>query len=300
MIETGGASIPTIVGAGLLGRIAYLRVDPNGEAGGNTDVQVSSSGAPLISTAWLGLGVALARSGNNQQAQGAGHAVWLIRPTLVDGCAQRFRGGVNNNSLYYAAAFRDAFTASGAALAGTPGEPVGTSYASVMQAWLRKHTDGEPCTARLFFGWANDNALAHPTLAQTPRVGLHGDGANGFRFGSVHCPDGLNVGQTALNAIDAGAVQPAELSNPGAAWFHVRVKLAPATPTAPGAVGCYLNGVLVAVYRTVANMPRAHQAGVSHWGSIEPLVLAGFDGAQQLGGWKMRRFEVWYDLDLSL
>lgn len=306
MIDVTGDAIPLLIGGGQLGRLSYSRVEPNGEFGGNNDIISFANGGVVVSLlAYAITGVAVVRSGGNQQLNG--HAVMGVRPTLLDGSAATFRGVHPNGGtagVFTAASFRDTFTSSGLTIAGSPGEFDGVSVASVMQAWLRLHELGGLPSARLFFGWANTQTFAHASLAQTPRVGIHGDGVTGLRFGSVHCPDGFNAGQTALNAIDAGAVQPPELVNPGAGWFHVRVKLLPARPNIDGAVGCYLNGVLVAVYRTLANMPRSHQGRglgvVQDWGRIEPVICAGFDAGQQLAGWRVRKFESWYDLDLTL
>lgn len=300
MIETGGASVPVIFGGDRLGRVGHMRVEPNGEFGGNQDIIITFNGPQqAVSTAWATTGVPITRTGTGQQVDG--YAVWGIRPSLIDGSTQQFRAATGTLSPFPPAEFRDVFLASGATLAGKPGEPEG--YASVMQAWLRKFTDGEPNTARQFFGWANTRSFTNAALRQMSRVGLHGDGVNGFRFGSVNCPDGFNAGQNGLADIDVGAVQPAELVNPQSRWFHVRVKLIPPTPiSTSGRVACYLNGRLVALYTSLVNFPRAAQglAGAGNqWGRIEPVVMAGFDAVTQLGGWRMRRFEAWYDLDLN-
>lgn len=297
------------VGGALSTRLGYLCVDPNGEQGGNNDFQRGLSGSLLLSNAWnaVGAGLALARTGGNQQVDGFG--IWRFRPTLANGNGHIFRGGPGGavpTGSYNPMDFRDTFDTSGADLAGTPGQPNGMAYCTIMQAWLRKDVDGELCSARMHFGWANVQAFANmATLRPVPRVGLFGDGANGFLFGSVGCPDGAAVGQTGLADRDAGFVQPIELVNPNDKWFHVRIGLYPATPNGRrGLVACYLNGRLVVTYQTLTNMPRGH-AGVgtpaASWGSlISPLVLAGFDAGTQLAGWVIRKFEIWHDLDLTL
>lgn len=303
MLKTGGASVPMVAGLGRLSRISWMRVEPNGEFGGNADIVSSMSGPPVsLATSWTVTGVAIARTGTGQQIDG--WPAWGVRPTLLDGCTAQFRAATGTLSPFPHAGFRDSFLASGMTLADGSSEPLESSYASVMQAWLRLHELGGVPSARLFFGWANTRSFTNGALRQMSRVGLIGDGVTGLRFGSVNCPDGFNAGQNGLTDIDANAVTIAELVNPGAAWMHIRVKLIPPTPFSDtGVVACYLNGNLVAQFTQLTNFPRAAQglAGANNqWGRIEPVVMAGFDAVTQLAGWRMRRFEAWYDLDLSV
>ena len=138
-------------------------------------------------------------------------------------------------------------------------------------AWCRKLAAGDSSSCRMTLGFAN-NTVVSPS-GPVPRCGLLGDGAGGYRYGSVNCPDGLGAGANADNAIDANAVQPADLVAPGANWWHTRIKLVPATPTQPARWGAYHNGILVATFANQANFPRGHQGTSDAHTRIQASIL---------------------------
>jgi hypothetical protein len=146
-------------------------------------------------------------------------------------------------------------------------------YAIVMSAWMRKKNAGDTSDCRFTFGFAN-NRVTSPSRRMA-RCGLLGDGAGGYRFGSVNCPDAFVAGaaNNAPGDIDANAVQPAELVAPGTTWWKVALKMTPATPTTPLRWAAYFNNALVATFTNQANIPRGHQ-GVSDDNSlIEASIL---------------------------
>lgn len=141
--------------------------------------------------------------------------------------------------------------------------------------WLRKLVAGSTTHSKTTFGFG-DNTILTPS-APIARCGLIGDGALGFRFGSVNCPDGLAGGDNAPGDIDANFIQPAELVNPGANWFHVKVTMFPPTPVAPGKWAAYLNGRLIKVFDLVANLPRGTQAVNRNYAQVEATIYHLFD-----------------------
>jgi hypothetical protein len=146
-------------------------------------------------------------------------------------------------------------------------------YAIILSAWMRKKGAGDASDCRFCFGFAN-NRVTSPSRRMT-RCGLVGDGAGGYRFGSVNCPDAF-VGGAANNAagdIDANAVQPAELVAPGTTWWKVAIKFVPATPTTPLRWGAYYNNALVATFTNQANIPRGHQGTSDDNSLIEASIL---------------------------
>lgn len=144
-----------------------------------------------------------------------------------------------------------------------------------IMAWIRKLAAGSSTHARTTFGFG-DNTVLTPS-APIARCGLVGDGLLGFRFGSVGCPDGAAAGDTPAAAIDANFIQPAELVNPGANWFHVKITLFPPTPTAPGKWAAYLNGRLIKVFDQVANLPRGSAAVNRNYAQVEATIYHLFD-----------------------
>lgn len=146
-----------------------------------------------------------------------------------------------------------------------------------IQAWMRKLAAGSVTWARTTFGFG-DNTILTPS-APIARCGLIGDGVQGFRFGSVHCPDGLVAGDTAQNAIDANFIQPAELVNPGASWFHVKITMVPPTPVNPGRWAAYLNGRLVQVFTNPANFPRGSANVDRNYAQVEASIYHNFDAS---------------------
>jgi hypothetical protein len=151
-------------------------------------------------------------------------------------------------------------------------------HAISILAWLRKEASGSSTHARTGFGFC-DHAVTYPSK-EIPRIGLIGDGATGFRIGSVNCPDGSASGDNAATDIDANAVQPAALVNPGANWFHLEVKLIPPTPTVGGHWKAKLNGLGVASFGTNTNFPRGSQATNRNYVGIIPMICAYPDTVQ--------------------
>lgn len=183
-----------------------------------------------------------------------------------------FRPGASANPLYLeagrTAGFRPTFPSY------IPvADHLNQGYAIEISAWMRKKLAGDGSDCRFVFGFAN-NRVTSPSRRMT-RCGLVGDGAGGYRYGSVNCPDAF-VGGAANNAagdIDANSVQPAELVAPGTTWWHTRIKFVPATPTTPLRWGAYHNNALVAVFSTDTNIPRGHQGVSDDYSLIEASIL---------------------------
>jgi len=147
-----------------------------------------------------------------------------------------------------------------------------------IEALMRKESSGDTTHARVGLGFSNISVV-HPSKP-VPRIGIHGNGVNGFQFGSVNCPDGLASGDNASTDIDANAVAPADISSPGANWFHVRIKVIPPTPTQTGRWGAYLNGALVGTFTLQANFPRGGLATDQNYRKIQPGFWAWPDAVQ--------------------
>lgn len=128
-----------------------------------------------------------------------------------------------------------------------------------VSAWVRKSLAGDGSDCQSVVGFATTSVTGGATK-QIPRVGLIGDGAGGYRYGSVNCPDGAAAGNNVATDVDANASQPTDLVAPGTNWWHSRIKLIPPIATQPGRIACYHNGVLRTTFTTVANFPRGHQA----------------------------------------
>lgn len=113
----------------------------------------------------------------------------------------------------------------------------------------------------------------------TPSFGLIGDGAGGFRFGSVNAPSGGPA--RARTYVDANAVQPAVLVNPGVAEFTVGIKHIPAIAAGqPARYLCYLNRTLVATFTDPANYLLGENGSPARDGQgIVPCVLHDADAA---------------------
>lgn len=149
-----------------------------------------------------------------------------------------------------------------------------------ISALMRKESSGDTTHARVGVGF-DDIAVVFPSR-RNARIGIHGDGASGFRFGSINCPDGLTGGaDNASTDIDANSVQPAELVSPGANWFKFKIKMVPPTPAQTGRWGAYFNDVLVGTFTLQANFPRGNQ-GVNndHYRLIQPGFWAYPDPVQ--------------------
>jgi hypothetical protein len=146
-------------------------------------------------------------------------------------------------------------------------------YAIVMEAWMRKKLAGDTSDCRYCFGFAN-NRVVTPSRRMA-RCGLVGDGAGGYRFGSVNCPDAFVAGaaNNAPGDIDANAVQPPELVAPGTTWWRVKVKMVPATPTTPLRWAGYFNNGAAIPFTNQANIPRGHQGTSDDNSLIEASIL---------------------------
>lgn len=113
----------------------------------------------------------------------------------------------------------------------------------------------------------------------TPSFGLVGDGAGGFRFGSINAPSG---GAARVRTyVDANAVQPAVLVNPGTAEFTVGIKFVPAlSASQPARFLCYLNRNLVATFADAANFLLGENGSAARDGQgIVPCLLHDADAA---------------------
>lgn len=182
---------------------------------------------------------------------------------------------------------------------------VGTPRAGFIGAWMRKRLAGDATSCAQFVGFANDNGDLNRST-RVARIGIMGDGLLGFRFGSVNTPD-APPGGADNGATDIGpdSFQPATLVNPGASWFHVRIKAVPGVPGSPGRFGCYFNGRLVKVYTSLTNFPRTSRSaidvsGAAYW-PITPLFAAfGNGGAAPSPGYYLRDVRAGFTDDLTL
>lgn len=253
----------------------------------NGDVTVWQTGTPTNGGMFLNSGI------GGVWAKVDGRACKVLRPTLAAGNQSEVQIGVVQFGVPFRADFANG---GGGALQLAGGEP---DLCATWQAWLKKFNNVDPTSARQFFGFYNSNAGFLGASAVPSRVGLAGDGLTGFRFQSNSCPDGA-PGVIALGAADANSVQPLDLVQPGLDWFHVRIKLLPATPSQPGRVACYLNGRLVALFSAVANLPRGSNGVALAYSPLNAVVVTDFDGVTQLGGFHMYAAEFWLDKDYNL
>ncbi len=255
-------------------------------------------------TYWFGgpipaLGPAVATGGGGiapARAQADSRRVWQLIPTLLNGSDMEWRGLTAAGAATEQLAHMRDVKAFAEAVA-----EAGNAFAFVTQAWLRKNDNVNPCWSRQRFGIAY-TGVGYQVNAEgfSSHVGIIGDGANGFRCASINCPDGTGAANNSPGAADPGFIQPAALLNPGLNWFHVKVKLVPATPSAPPAVGVYLDGQLIVSYFTNAHFPRGSSGVNRDYLNVGASCFCGFDGATQLNGWWVHDWEVWYDTDLSL
>jgi hypothetical protein len=214
--------------------------------------------------------------------------------------AQRFRPGFtaigDNGSL-------DFINTWGPVLEAAPA--VGGPLAMFMDFWIRKRLAGDATSSAQFVGFVNDNGDLSFSR-RVARIGLMGDGVLGFRFGSLNCPDAIAGGADNLATdVDADSFQPAVLVNPGANWFHVRVKGIPGTEAQSGRFGCYLSGRLVKTYTDPARFPRTSRSGVDVSGAAYTFITPAFcafgnGGAAPSPGYYMRNLRVGYTEDLTL
>lgn len=159
---------------------------------------------------------------------------------------------------------------------------------------FRKVVAGDNSTCRFCVGFA-DNTFLSPT-AEIARCGLIGDGAGGYGYGSVNCPDGNGAVENAHTDRDANFVQPADLVAPGINYWVSTIKLVPPTPTAAGFWTARHNGALVGTFTTSTNFPRG-SGGVTHdYNRIEGLWMSaeGSQGRVPLCG--LMRFRLTSDL----
>lgn len=286
---TGGGGGALAAAGRVLTRVGHLRHGVSADLA--NDYNMGQTGALFTGAPFVVGGTTLTRTVTDQRR------CWTQTPTLAAGSELTYHMATPGQVV--GALFRDVV---GAIL--TPGQFLDVPLATVCQAWLRKLNNVNITSARQFFGFANTGAGVDTTQlgisAAVPRVGLMGDGAVGFRLGSVNCPDGAAAGQNAFGEIDAGFAQPAGLVNPGLGWFHVRVKMVPPTPSTPAVIGYYFNGGLVLTHTALANFPRGRGAVNTGFRILQARLVADFDAGTQLNGWNMTEFEHFYDTDLSL
>lgn len=163
-----------------------------------------------------------------------------------------------------------------------------------IMAWMRKVSSGDGSSSRMFMGFA-DNTVVYSSNP-VPRVGIVGNGAGGYRYGSVNCPDGLAGGANGDTDIDANPIQPTDLVAPGTNWWHTRIKIVPATTDTPAAIGCYHNGTLVATFSTSTNWPRGGQGTTHDYTRIEACLRCW----DNVPGLILNDWRVWVEDDLTL
>lgn len=275
-----GAAIPPILGSSYLVKRSEFRaiMEHLGADGSavNLNAILEHGGLPV---AWWRVMVA---SGDSLPVSfRANERTWWDFATAAAGASKRliFRPLLNGMHSWGWGLTFPALAGSGVSIPGMRPPAVEVS------AWLRKKAAGDATHAKRGIAFGN-NIVMGPS-AGVPMCGLFGDGAQGFRFGSINCPDGLGAGEIASNTIDAGSVQPAGLANPGAAPFHVRVKMIPPGPSTgePGKIATYLNGLHVKTFDTLTNLPRG-AGGVSaarEFSGVEPGLYAYGDAAAITG-----------------
>ena len=201
----------------------------------------------------------------------------LVKPSAVNYCLVAFRpapiGGAQ--ALFPVASGLGGLSTTSAIVGG---DPINEMACSIM-GFIRKNAAGDNTSAWFNFGFS-DLTVLNGNNTSGPKCGLIGDGAGGFRFGSVNAPDGSAVANPlARNAIDANAVQPAELVAPGANWFHVRIKMVPPVPSNNnvGSWEAYLNNnpTPVARFTTAANFPRGTQNVSHNYNRVEACIHHG-------------------------
>lgn len=267
-IRKGSASVPNIPGAESLARFTEWRHFivglNNGDAMAFNGITRNLDAPPQVMMRVLGGSV------NPTYQNIDKRRTFLLASTGAASSNLAFRPWINAPNPVLG--WRDTFVP----MTGPAGaiDPVGRW---TIQAWLRKLAAGSVTWARTTFGFG-DNTILSPS-APIARCGLIGDGVLGFRFGSVHCPDGLIAGETAQNAIDANFIQPAELANPGANWFHVKITMVPPTPVQPGRWAAYLNGRLIKVFDSPANFPRGSAAVDRNYAQVEASLYHNFDAS---------------------
>lgn len=175
------------------------------------------------------------------------------------------------------------------------------SRAFVISAILRKYDNVSVVNAQTGFFLVHSGPGSAPAVGaySDPRVGLFGDGAQGFRFGSIGCPNG--IGTYSESAIDAGSVQPSGLVNPGLNFFEVKIKAVPATPAAAAAVHLYLDGTLIVSYSSLTNLPRGRATNAQYnYANINP-VFAAFQPAAvpQRNGLYVRMIRYYWTDDMG-
>jgi hypothetical protein len=214
-----------------------------------------------------------------------------LRPSLVGGQLSTVR----LSALDFALPFRDTFANGGAGMVEASGGPL--DLCANFAAWLRKVNNVDPTSARQFFGFECDASTPLGATATVSRVGLMGDGLVGFRCGSVNCPDGAAAGANGFADVDANSVQPLFLVAPGLKWFHVRVKLIPATADQAGKIAVYVDGRLVFLAFLLANLPRGTGGANRQFEPMTAAVFADFDAVTQLNGFLVYLPEFWLDED---
>lgn len=185
----------------------------------------------------------------------------------------------------------------------TPG--VGRPLAMFVEMWVRKQLAGDATSSAQFIGFLNDNGDLNFSR-RVARIGIMGDGALGFRFGSLNCPNAPAGGaDNAATDIDADSLQPSVLVNPGVNWFHVIVKAVPGIEGQPGRFGCYLSGRLVKTYTDAARFPRTSRSVADSSGAAYTFITPGFcawgnGGAAPSPGYYVRNIRVGYTEDMTL
>lgn len=244
-----------------------------------------NSGVDVVSTLngtsrWGSLGQSAFYSGP-MWAPRAGSAAWLYVVADSRRCVLPQPGAGAYSTAYlrpYALSGLQLFASDfGLAYPATTGVVVAGAIpqgrALIVSGLFRKFAAGDNSSCRVCFGFA-DNTFLSPT-ALIARCGLLGDGAGGYRYGSVNCPDGQAIAvENAHTDIDANAVQPPDLVAPGTNWWTSEIKIVPAQPSGGGFWTARHNGTLVATFNTATNIPRGSGGTNNDFARIEGLWMA--------------------------
>lgn len=306
MIRKTTGGVPALVGADSLGRWQEF-------------ISIPGYGLGSYNIAWTGLAFGHHMTGSLNAGNAA--AVWrslgsvnaFVRPIAGLGLVLEFlpaAAAAGAREVFYqftpfvATALPLEFIPTWpAAVEPTPAVP--PSLACSISAWIRKRNAGDLPGARQFpIGFANVQDINFSR--RIARVGLYGDGAGGFRFGSNNCPTAPAGGnENNQGDADANSVRPNALIAPGTNWFHARIKMVSSSSSQSGRFLCYLNQRLVATFATNANFPQSSRsaidvAEIDYWAIMPSLGCWGNpDGVTVDPGFYMRDLRVRLEEDQS-
>lgn len=228
---------------------------------------------------------------------------WLqVKPTAVSASISIFRPVVGQvESL-------DFFDTASTTITGTTGGHLPRAYQ--FSAEIAKINAGDVIFPRFWFGFCNiTDAAGNGFARRSCMIGLIGDGAGGFQFASVNCPNGSNApGDPSMQCLVTDATQPSVLVTPGASAFYVTIKMVPPIPgVSGGQVACYLGSTRVALVTNANFFPQRSVSSIdvtnSQYFGIQPAIAEypNQDGITVDAGVLLRdiRYKVTSNLDVG-